>query len=185
MEGYVFGFRPFLIIIGNDVDCLTSAIRGHLDTTFRKCWIIIIGSQTKKHKFQVSLGGLDWTVDILWLVCWSFIRALDNITWHHITPVTIIQTKENWKEEETDSDTERIWSFYVWRLPVFSYSHHLKIALLPTAGLKVCGYVIQQIKLRDLGQNCSRKLCVQLFAIMLFLRQCVLPWHLQAKTAIL
>ena len=61
MEGYVFGFRPFLIIIGNDVNSLTSAIRGHLPTTFRKCWIIIIGTQTKKHKFHLSLGGLNWT----------------------------------------------------------------------------------------------------------------------------
>ena len=60
-------------------------------------------------------------LDILWLVCWSFIRSLDNITWHHITPVTIIQTKKNEKEGETDSSTERILNFYVRREPVFLY----------------------------------------------------------------
>ena len=43
-----------------------------LATTFRKCWIIIIETQTK----ETQIPSWVWSrLDILWLVCWSFIRS--------------------------------------------------------------------------------------------------------------
>lgn len=43
-----------------------------LATIFRKCWIIIIGTQTK----ETQIPSWVWSrLDTFWLVCWSFIRS--------------------------------------------------------------------------------------------------------------